>query len=778
MKGLVKTLFASLIAVVAVASVRAQAPAPAIPAPPSTNRPSFFRPPGAGSSFTNIRSRTNFPGAFPSAPGARPAAPAAPVAAPAAPTIDPGTTVISPRPGGLFDTNKYAGVPTNVVPKGLTNEIPAGMIRWQELDLSQVLEFYADLTRRTILKSPQVPANVKISVRNTTSLSLKEGVDAINTILGLNGIVMVEQGEKFVKAVPSSAAGPEAVTFTTNRYDDLPDSKKIVAQIVQLKAITPEEVTGIIQPFANLQNSIIAVKGSPVLILRDYAENVKRMLEIIEKVDILYDTTIENVVIPIKYALANDVANVLSGLTAGGSTVSFGSSGGAGGGGFAGGGMGGMGTMGGMGAGGMGSSFGGGMGGMGGMSGNRMGGNSSYGGGSQYGGGARPLGATGGSGAGAMGTSRSGFSGRLGGAVQRAIGSAGGGGAGDITLIGQAKIIADERSNALLVFADRRDLPMITNIISKLDVVLPQVMIEALILEVNLGMGHKMDVSMSQNKQENGKLTTAGGSVNGGFLDPNNLTSLGSFLGAGTNGGGAASSGFSYFGKYGVDFDIAVTAAANDSRFNVLSRPRIQTSTAQAASIFVGEQRPFISGSSFGDYGGISSRSQYALQDIGISLNVQPIVNQDGLVTMTIAQEISQVGGLTKIDNNEVPITIRRSANAYVSVHDRDTIVLGGFISTDKSKSTAGIPYLKDIPGLGVLFRSSSENTKRVELMVLIRPTVLPTPEAAAMNAARERDLQPNIKRAEREEEEFQQKQLEKERREAEKAEKRRYNGK
>jgi general secretion pathway protein D len=681
-------------------------------------------------------------------------------------TLAPGTTVIRPGTG----TN-VAGT-TNVIPRVLTNGIiPAGTIKFLNMPLDQVLEFYATLTGRTVLRSPQVPANVAITIRNETDLTPQEGIDALHTMLGLNGVTMIEQGDKFVKAVPFSTAGTEAPRFSTNAVEDLPESKKIVAQIVQLDHITPEDVTGIIQPFASLPNSIIAVKGSPVLILRDYAENVKRMLELIKKVDVAMPTSIDIVVIPIKYALANDVATVLGELTASGSTSTFGSSQGGGalgtGGGFGGGGMTGTG-FGGTGAGG-GSGFGGTMG---------RGGQYGSGMGSQYGarglGGATGVGGT--TGGGNIGSSRSGFGGRLNAAVRRATSAAGGAGAaGDIQLIGMAKIIADERSNALLVFADRTDLPMITNIISKLDVVLPQVEIEALILEVNLGSGQTLGVSMAQNRQQSGKLTTVGASQNAGFIDP--TTILGSFLGGGgTNAsGGSAPSGFSYFGKYGNDFDFAVQAAANDSRINVLSRPRIQTSTAQPATIFVGEQRPFITGSYFSDFAGSGSRSQYSLQDIGISLQVQPIVNQEGLVTMTIMQDISQVGGTTKIDNNDVPITIHRTANAYVSVHDRDTIVLGGFISTTKNKATGGVPFLKDIPGLGMLFRSSSENISRVELMVLIRPTVLPTPEAAALNAAAERDANPNIRRAEREEEEFSRRQMERLRKEEERDEKKKY---
>jgi general secretion pathway protein D len=273
-----------------------------------------------------------------------------------------------------------------------------------------------------------------------------------------------------------------------------------------------------------------------------------------------------------------------------------------------------------------------------------------------------------------------------------------------------------------------------------------------------------------QPKQSAGDFDYAGASRPGSapsFIDPGAITGIGSFS------SNAFGGGLSYFGKLNQDFAIAVNLAATDSRINVLSRPRIQTSTAKAATIFVGETRPYVTGSYYSDFSGGGSRSQVAQTEIGISLSVFPIVNQDGLVTMDIQQHISQVGGNVPIDGNPVPITINRDANAYVAVNDRDTIILGGFISTTKEVGKSGVPFLKDIPGLGFLFRSSAETIKRVELMVLIRPTVLPTPEAAALNAAAERDRSPNIKRAERDEQEFFRKQMEKDRKEEERLERR-----
>jgi type II secretory pathway component GspD/PulD (secretin) len=82
-----------------------------------------------------------------------------------------------------------------------------------------------------------------------------------------------------------------------------------------------------------------------------------------------------------------------------------------------------------------------------------------------------------------------------------------------------------------------------------------------------------------------------------------------------------------------------------------------------------------------------------------------------------------------------VPTTTKRQAGAKVAVRDGETIILGGFISDSRSKSDSGIPWFKDIPVLGNFFKSRSTENLRTELIMLMRPTVLPTPERAAIVA-------------------------------------------
>ena len=233
-------------------------------------------------------------------------------------------------------------------------------------------------------------------------------------------------------------------------------------------------------------------------------------------------------------------------------------------------------------------------------------------------------------------------------------------------------------------------------------------------------------------------------------IDPLNINNF--IGGAGSN---SIPGGFSYIARFGDKFDVTATAAANDSRINVLSRPRIQTSHAVEANLFVGRTRPYVTGQYYG-YGGLGGgpQTQFQQQQIGITLSVLPLINPDGLVVMDIRQRIQSIGKDIPIDANfSVPETIDREANAKVSVRDRETIILGGFISTERTKSKSGVPILKDIPILGNLFRSNTDSDKddRNELIVMIRPTVLPNPQDAAITAEEEKSRMPGISVAEQE---------------------------
>lgn len=622
--------------------------------------------------------------------------------------------------------------------------LPPGLIKFADADIGQVLEIYQELTGRTVLKPSSLPAT-KITIKTQTELTRAEAVQALDSILSMNGITMTPQGTKFVKAVAEAQAGNAASAFNDLPPELLPESGTYVTHVIQLTNASPNDILPVLQPFAKAPNSILTIPSTGMLVLRDYAENVKRMLEMIAKVDVVPIQEYESVVIPIKYALAGDIAQVLGGLTAGGGGVTTvgsqrsntGLSGAGGGFGGAGGGLGGAG------------------GGLPGQPGYNPNNQLNRQGGLQGGG----MGGTGGT--------RGSFQNRLQQIVNRAGGAGGGGAAGDIFVLGNTKIIADERINALLIFASKSDLITISNIIDKLDVVLAQVLIEAIVMEVSLGDTLDYGFSYLQTKP-----TTAGDILLGGVGAVNNIpiirlndfTDIGNgSSGSGTNGaGGALPSGFSYAARF-MGFDAVARAFAGDSRVKILQKPRIQTSHAVEANLFVGQTRPYPTGTSYGGFGGNYSSIQQL--QIGVTLSVLPLINAEGLVVMDIRQKIQDVGEEVAIANvGNVPSTIDREANAKVAVRDGETIMVGGMISSSKSDAKSGVPILKDIPILGALFRTTRNLDTRRELVILIRPTVLQTPEAAAAFAKDQRNALPATSAAADEFEESERKLQEEER--------------
>ena len=655
----------------------------AIPTPPvpGASRPAPTPPvPGASNDQQNLQATPVTPNVpVPPAPGI-PAAQVAPQAGNDAATSSETTATIN--------------APAN------DTIVPAGQIDFPNMELLQFLDIYSELIGKTILRPASLP-NVTISIRSQTDLSTTEAIQALDTVMSLNGISVVPMGDKFIKVVPTAQVATEAQKFTDLDAENLPEADQMVSQIVQLQYALASEVVNAITPFAKNAAGITAIDSSNILILRDFAANVKRMLEVIEKVDVAIPRNIDLEVIPVKYALAEDLAAVLGTLTEGG-TGSVPRS----------------------------------------TTGSRL--TSSQAGRT-----------TSSSARGTTGTRTTSSLGNRGVTPQQNTATAAGGssfqsrlqqivqraatpGDGESpALLGQAQILPDIRSNSLLVLGTKEEREQVKNVVAKLDTVQPQVLIEAIIMEVSLNEDFNVGVNVAQDPKTVGNAAS--------FFGASNNTGL--FSSAVTNLTAQAPGGFSYFAQLGQRWDVSVQALESDGRINVLSRPRIQTTHAVEANLFVGDTVPFVTGT-FTDITG-GGRSQFQNERVGIELAVLPLINQDGLVVLEILQNVAQLGVPTQIDGNDVPTTTERNAQATVAVKDGDTIMLGGFISSTKQQSESGVPFLKNIPLLGNLFRSKSDSTQRVELIVLIRPTVLPTPEIAALHAQTERDKLSAVKAAE-----------------------------
>ena len=697
-------------------SANTRAPSPAV-APADTNAPSTMteeatpKPAPAPAIASNevAASVSEKPAALKTETNAVPS----PFAHPAQPSVPAVTTA-------------HAAV-TNAEPEPL---LPALSINFQGVPLDKVLQVYAEYVGRTLLRSPSVNVQTPITLVQQTPLTRTEIIHAMDAELAMNNVAMIPIGDKFIKVVNLQEAGQAGETLETMNKSVLPEFGPYKTEVVQLKYTKPSEMVPVLQQFTKTPSAVLPIETSGMLVLRDTAENIQRMNEMIEMLDTSIPAAIESAVIPIKYALASDIASALNSLSGGGSGGSFGGSTGA------------RGTLG-VGRGtGQGNARG-------------FGGTSSYGNTAQGNISPGSLGGVGGVNnnyaPGQTGGSASqSFTERVRNLVQQASGPAG---KGEFQILGQTKIIADERMNALLVFAEHDDMVRIKDLVKQLDVVLPQVLIEAIIMEVTLDNSRTIGVSAAQNSIKGQNNQFYGGYNNGQQFFP--------FSGnSGSNGfpGNFVSSlpgnEFSYWGRFGNDFDVAVQAIENDSRVHVLSRPRIQTSHGVEADLFVGETIPYVNSTTAGAYGGVGVYNSYEQQQVGITLKVKPLINPDGLVVMDIYQEASEPGpSSTAVDINgtSVPTINQRQASATVAVKDRDTIILGGMISSTQTKTKSGVPYLKDIPLLGNLFQSTANSEERVELIVLIRPTVLPTPEAAASVATAERRNLPGVRRAEAE---------------------------
>ncbi len=635
-------------------------------------------------------------------------------------------------PGAALATPSAASTTQAITVSAPPEEmVPAGYINFQGVDVSQVLEIYAQLVNRTLIRGA-IPA-AQIILKTQTPLTKSEAIEALQAVLALNGIAVVNIGDKFVKVLPVGDANSAGASFDDTDATNLPTLGSYVTHIVQLKYVKPSEMVQVIQPFSKLANSILAIDSNGILVLRDNAENVKRMLEMIDKVDISTPTEYISEVIPIRYAKVDDIASALNALGgSGGTSVSIGTapspsriSG------ISGSTSGGYNGNGGVG----GSSY---------QSGN-IGGNNGGGITTRSGIGVTSGGAT------ANGTPTGGttFQQRLQSIIQRASGStspSGGGSDQPITLFGQTKIIPDESSSSLLIYATRQDMETIKGIIAKLDVPLAQVLIESIIVEVTLGNTLNAGVSAVQKPQQFNNSNVAGGGImnngTGSFLNViRNLSTNGTPTGKPsysfpTN----STAGLSYFGSIGQTWDVAVQAAESDSKAHIIQRPRIQTSQAVPAQFFVGQSVPYITGSY--SYNGV--QNSYSQLSVGVELDVTPFINPEGAVSMQVQQEIDEIAD-ANYNNTGQPSTVKRTLNSTITVRDRDTVILGGFVYSDKAHNISGVPLLMDIPLLGWMFRSTSDNKSHNELMVLLRPTVLKTPELAAVETIREGQRLPGV---------------------------------
>jgi general secretion pathway protein D len=303
-------------------------------------------------------------------------------------------------------------------------------------------------------------------------------------------------------------------------------------------------------------------------------------------------------------------------------------------------------------------------------------------------------------------------------------------------------IDAHEDTNTLVITAQQDMLRSLEEVIRKLDVRRAQVLVEAIIVEVFESDGISLGVQWFS---EDGGFTqfnngpapisavaaaaeaaqptpgTKGSTVTSESgattINPNQDDIKGDYSLAATL-LGSVSGGM--FGIMKNGWGAIIQAVSNDTNSNILATPSITTLDNEEAHFLVGQEIPILTGSTAGSNNGNPFQT-VERQEVGIKLTVTPQVNEGSGVQLTIEQEVSSVSGATGVD-----ISInKREIKTVVMADSGATVVLGGLIDEDVQESEQKVPLLGDIPFIGHLFKSTTTSTRKRNLMVFIRPTII-----------------------------------------------------
>lgn len=703
-------------------------------------------------------------------------------------------------------------------------------LKFNQAALDMVLQYYcSELTGRTLLQAPNV--NAIITLRSQTELTIPEAILAIKAVLAMNNIALVNQGDKFVKAVPITSASQEGLQIQSNMVDQVahPETDELVSEVVQLKFIDPAEAQKAISGLIHTYGKILPLERINSLMIADTAVNLNRIKDILVRIDqpldikesihILQmrnskpsdikakleeiiadqkdkekqptvrrlkdsgspgvdttavpapipgvirarsvaaptspksagsegseseagddrmirgnvkviaddrtgsliiitrpenmrffeqvvaaldvgtapDVTIE--VLRLEFADAEEVASMLNALIGAAASPSSKSSAP-----------------------------------------------------KKTATTTRPDGTPGATTTTAV-TREEPRSFQLQEFIEQQRQLATAKGADGKTKVGQLsaeniKILADKRINGLILMASKADMAALKDILKNMDVMLSQVLIEAVIMQVSLDKNLERGVDWVQrsmiaytdrNGGRNGEFAYAGGG-GGGQVKPLNAASLNTAASI------PAGAGLTYYmTQFGLNLDAVIKMSQSDNRSKIIASPVILTTDNKEAKIDVSEERYFYKGVSYSGY--VSGAQQQAIPNVesrkvGLTLTVTPRINAKKFVVMEIAQKIENINGTQTISDgtggaNDWPIVASREMNASVSVRSGETIILGGLVENNKTENKSGIPFLSKIPFLGFLFGAHSDTGKRSEIVVFITPYVLDSPEEIETESAR-----------------------------------------
>ncbi|MCX6918163.1 MAG: type II secretory pathway, component PulD [Verrucomicrobia bacterium] len=647
---------------------------------------------------------------------AQTAAPVAPaVAVPAAPAVVVGTVAATPVPS-------LSGTDT-VGPMVLRDET-----------IGQVLELLQRWTGKTVLRPQALPASL-YTLSLPATATRNDALLAIETLLTLNGVAVIQQGDKFLKIVPNNVAKSESPTLLSESTLSLPASGRVASKIFLLKHANGQEVVTQIQGMLNgtLGSPPVFFGRNNAILVTDSIMNLQKIETLLAQLDRPQLDVIATKMYNLKHALATDMVTKLTALLrtpAANGAAPFRLS--------------------------TGTSF---------TADERTNRVIVMGSADQHPffdkliesldatsdpntktdvvflrhanatetatlltqliTGQTKAASTANGGRTTNGTNRV----TTPVAPVAAAGAAATGsqqnGADEFSTM--VTVIADVRSNSIVVSGTKDDLRLLHELIDKVDVVLPQVRIEVVIAEVTLTDNDSSGITSLGMTVTNGKLTGVNGTLFGGA--------------GGVTGVGGGSAALAPNGTLTGIVSLGTSSTPTKNDLHVLSVPAITTSHNKEGTIFVGESRPVITGTqSTAGTTGLVTSSTVSQRDIGIQLKVLPLIGKDGSVQLQVTQQVEDVLGSVTIDGNDQPVIGRRSTDSFVSAMSGEIIVLGGL---QRSNDTTTKNRLGPIPFIGDLLGGSSKTKTRTELLIFLRPYVLNNSAVDNLNAISRVDATP-----------------------------------
>ncbi|MDA8562311.1 type II secretion system secretin GspD [Luminiphilus sp.] len=300
---------------------------------------------------------------------------------------------------------------------------------------------------------------------------------------------------------------------------------------------------------------------------------------------------------------------------------------------------------------------------------------------------------------------------------------------------GESTIEADAGTNSLIITADTDEMAALESVIARLDIRRAQVLIEAIIVEMEMTEGQELglqwlfanDSGLYGGNISNSTAQQRRNAELAGALLPDNGSEV---IDTRSVAGALASTPGATLGWGMVDESLTMTVILNaletQGNANILSTPSLLTLDNEEAFITVGQEVPFVTGSysNTGSANGASNPFQtIERQSVGITLKVTPQINEGDSVVLDIVQEVSSISAQILAASDV--ITNERKIETKVLANDSDILVLGGLVKEDVQDSTQGVPLLSDIPLLGRLFRNDVVSVTKSNLLVFIRPTII-----------------------------------------------------